>query len=206
MEVGAGLVQPVAVARVERAGQPILGVVGHLQPFLEAVHLNDRQYRPKNLFLCESRIRSYIRKHRGLEEVAAVLGLHGLSAGYQPPFLFAGLNVAQHGIQRGLVDHRPHRGVFRGVAHCPLRHLFAHALHKNVIDGGFDNRSRTGRAFLSAEAEGRVHHALYRCVQIGVRAHQDRVFSAHLQDRPLDPDLAGPGLRRLFVNIQSHGL
>jgi hypothetical protein len=45
------LVEPSAVIGVERPSEPVLGVVGHLQPFFKALHLDDRQHRPEDLFL-----------------------------------------------------------------------------------------------------------------------------------------------------------
>ncbi len=63
--------------------------------------------------------------------------------------------------------------------------------HEHVIDRSLNNRPRTCRAFLSAEAERRSRHTLNRGVQVRIRAYQDRILPTHLQNRPLDPDLPG---------------
>ena len=107
----------------------------------------------------------------------------------RPSFL-PDLDVSQNRIHRGLVHHRPHVGIRRRIADRQLRHLLAHAFHENVIHRRFDNRARTSRALLPAESERCRYGAIDCRIQIRIRANQNRIFAAHLQNRALDPDLS----------------
>ena len=52
--------------------------------------------------------------------------------------------------------------------------------------------------------ERRGRHAFDGRIQIGIRGDDDRILAAHLENRALDPELAGPMLRRAHVDIESH--
>ena len=196
-------VQLLPVGRVDGACQAVFGVVGHLQPLLEVSNLDERQHRPKDLLLGHAGIGRNLRKDCGLKEIAA-FDLWRLAAGNQPAFFFAGFNIAQHGIQCGFVDHRAEVVVLSRVAHRQLGHARKQLFYERVVDRGFDDGAGAGRALLPAEAEGRGCHALDGRVQIGVGADQDGVLAAHLQNRPLQPDLIGFSLGGALVNLQSH--
>ena len=59
---------------------------------------------------------------------------------------------------------------------------------------------------MPAETEGRGGHSLDGRVEIGVGADQNRVLAAHLQNRPLDPDLTGLSPGGALVNLQAYFL
>jgi hypothetical protein len=70
----------------------------------------------------------------------------------------------------------------------------------------FNDGAGAGRALLPAEAEGRGDHSIDGGVEIGVGADEDGVLAAHLENRPLDPDLAGLRCGGALVNFEADGL
>ncbi len=132
------------------------------------------------------------------------VALGALAAGDQPAFFLADLDVIQDALHRALAHHRPGIEVFRRIALLDLVHAIAQPLDEHVVDLRIDDRARTRRTLLPVVAEGRDRDRLDRVVHVAIDVHHDRVLAAHLQDRALDPDLAGLGLRRARMDVQAH--
>src|SRR5271157_381572 len=128
-----------------------------------------------------------------------------MAAGDQAALLLASLNAGQHGVEGGFVDDRAEVVVGGRIAHGKPRHALAESLGKYLINRGFDDGAGTGGTLLPAESEGRGDHALDGRVKIGVGADEDGVFSAHFEDGPLDPNLAGTDFGGALMNLQAHG-
>jgi hypothetical protein len=60
------------IARVNRAGETVLGVVGNAQALFEAGDLDERQHRAEDLFLREHCVGRDVGEDGGLKEVSAI--------------------------------------------------------------------------------------------------------------------------------------
>ena len=63
----------------------------------------------------------------------------------------------------------------------------------------------TAALVLAVEAEGAGDNAVDRRVEVAIGFDDDRVFAAHLENGPLDEDLAGLGFRCALVNLEADG-
>ena len=107
-------------------------------------------------------------------------------------------------LQRRSLDHRPHAHVqaLGRIAHLDGLRPLDDLRQQRVVDVRDDDRARAGRALLALIAERGGHDAGCGGIQVGGLIHQDGVLAAHLQDRALEPDLAGLHLGRALEDAQ----
>jgi hypothetical protein len=79
------------IVGVDRAGQPVLGVVGQFQRMIEVRALRHRQHRAEDLFLENARLRIDVGNHGRLDEIA--VAFRRPAARDQPAFFLAGLDI-----------------------------------------------------------------------------------------------------------------
>ncbi len=65
---------------------------------------------------------------------------------------------------------------------------------------------RASRALLSVEAERARRNPFDGSIQVAVAVDDDRVLAAHLEDRPLDEDLARPRLGCALMDLEADRL
>ena len=95
--------------------------------------------------------------------------------------------------------------MFDRIADLDLRDALLDAFEEGVVDGVFDDSARAGGAFLAVESEGRSHDPFDGSIDVRIRADDDRVLAAHLEDGALDPDLALLRFRGALVNFEADG-
>ena len=192
VELVDGAVDLVAGLGVDRAGQAELGVVGDLEGVVEAASFDHGQHGAEDLFLLELRLRRDVGEDRGLDEIA--FAGSALAAGEEASVFLALLDVFEDRLHRAFVDDRAHVGVLGEVADLNLLDAGFELFEELVVDALVDDGARAGGALLSLESECGLRHAFDGGVDVGIGVDDDGVFAAHLEDRALDPDLAG-GLR-----------
>ena len=92
---------------------------------------------------------------------------------------------------------------FARIAHANRLHASFEFFHELVVDFFVDDGARARRTLLSLKPEGGNGDAFDGRLHVGVRCHDDRVFTAHLGDDALDPFLSRRRLRRAFVHAKS---
>src|SRR6185312_16886806 len=107
MELALGAGDTVAVGREERAGQAVLRVVGDGQRLVKVLRLDDRQHRPKNLFLRQPRRGRDIGDDGRRDEIALLAGW--LAAYSDLALILANLDVLLNLLVGVLVYHRADR-------------------------------------------------------------------------------------------------
>ena len=103
-----------------------------------------------------------------------------------------------------MVDYGAHVRVLRGIPHGNSFDPRFELLEKLVVDALIDDGAGTSRAFLTLKAKSGSCNTFYGRIEIGVCVHHNRVLAAHLEDRALDPDLAGSLIGSNLVDAQTH--
>src|SRR6185437_12687468 len=204
LEGASGVVEFAAVRGVDRAGETVLGVVRDVERFFVIFYTNDGEHRAKDFFLRDARGGRDIRYDGGLDVVAPVF-LDALPAGEDAAFAFADIDVIEDALHRGLIHDGAHVDVLDRIADLDVGHARLDALEECVVDRFFDDGAGAGGTLLSVEAEGRGHDAFDGSVDVRIRADDDRVLAAELEDGALDPDLALLRLRGALVNFEADG-
>ncbi len=201
MELLAGTLQPETVLADQAASQTELGAVEDLDCVLEIVRLDAGEDRAENLLLGDGVGLADTAENGRLDKIAT---LDWLATQLQlGALLLGGLDVVQDVLVRRSVDHCAQVVVVAGMAHLELLGPLDHLGHQLIVDRRGDNQSAQGAALLALEAEG-CCHGLVRCeVQVCRLVHDHRVLAAHLQDGPLQPDLARLGLGCQLVDVQA---
>src|SRR5208337_946715 len=92
------------IVGVKGAGETVFGVIDHAQSLFKTGNLDDGQHGTENFFLGYNCVGRDVCEDGRFKKVAAVAGLRRAAASDQSAFLLASLDIAQHGVERGLVD------------------------------------------------------------------------------------------------------
>ena len=200
-ELGGGPAELVAVARVDRAGKPVLGGVGEFERVAEVLGPGDGEHGTEDLLFENDCIHGHVGNDGGPEEVA--VAPLARSARDQPAFGLADLDVAPDGFAGTLADDRPHV-VLRVLRRSDRDRLdlLPQLLQELVVDGRIDDGPRARRALLALVAERRGQHAACGLIEIRLAVYDDGALAAHLRNHALDPDLARLRFRRQLVDPQ----
>jgi len=162
---------------------------------------------PKISSCAIDRIGRHIGEDGGLDEPAVTR--HGFAAEQEPAFRLANGDVAENLPERRLIDHGAH--VVPGIVWVAHAHDFPRLLH-NLLDDFIihirdDDGPRAGRALLALVPKSRNDNARGGCVQVCRLVYHDGVFAPHLQQGPLQPNLAGLHLGGALVDADAdlHG-
>ena len=203
-ELALGPFDLLGIPGVDRSGQSVLGAVGDPQRLVVALGRDDREHRAEDLLLGDGGVGPHVGDHGGLDEVTLLAG-HRAAAGDQAPFLLAGLDVGRDLVARRGVHHRAHGDAgLLGLADRDLGDQRLQLLDEGFVDLLAHHRARAGGALLPLESERGGRHALGSGVEIGFLVHDDGVFTAHLRDHALEPDLPGLHLGRQPVDANAH--
>ena len=118
--------------------------------------------------------------------------------------MLANLDVLKNRLQRTFIHDRTRVLVLRRIALGQLIYSITEPGYKEIVDRLFYNCARARRALLSIEAKSGCDHTLNRRIQIAIGLHNHRVFSTHLEDRALDPDLTLAWLGCARMNVEAH--
>lgn len=102
MEVAPGLLQVRAIVRDHRAGQPVVGIVGELDRFIEGGCLREGHDRTKDFLLGNTSGAGDVREDRRLYEIP--LRIAGKTAEDQPAFAFPDFDIVENFTVRLIVD------------------------------------------------------------------------------------------------------
>ena len=91
------------------------------------------------------------------------------------------------------------------VSHGQGVRLRDHPFEQVVVHLAVDDEPRAGRALLPLKSERRRDDAVGGVLDVGGLVDEDEVLAAHLQDRPLDPDLPRHDAARLFADLDADG-
>src|SRR5262245_4942876 len=176
-----------------------------MECFVVVLCLDEGKHRAEYLLLSETSLRIYVRDYGWRNEVAA--GAVYLAAGNHPALFATHLDIIADFLECLLIDDRTHEGGrLARVTQSQSSGAFNHFLKHLVVNGFHHNGPRAGRALLTLEAECRCHDAVGCGVQIGGLVYDDGIFSAHLEDGPLEPDLSWADFGRALVNPQTYFL
>src|SRR5580704_17641736 len=203
VEAFASLLQLLRILRINSARQPKFRAIRDFQRVIEIASLNDRENRPKNLFLSDPRFRINVRNHRCLYEITVARG--AVAADEHASLFLSHIDVSEYSLERGLARHRAHV-IFRIFArsHSDFLRAINHLLHKRVVNFFRNDRARARGTLLPLIAERSLCNTLDGGIDVGFLIHNHRVLAAHFQNRALDPDLTRRLLACRLADDQAH--
>ena len=124
---------------------------------------------------------------------------------HHPTFPLSDLKVLQNLLPRPFINHGPHAmaRIFGWTDLHAQRGLLQPA-QERLVNGFVDNRSRTGRAFLTLKAGERGHNARNRLVEIRCLIDDNGVLSTHFHDHAFDKSLFCGHAAGLGEDLQPH--
>src|SRR5208282_4527046 len=178
-----GAVCGVDVARPHRGREAVDGVVADAHGLLRVLEGDGREHGPEDLLARDLHAVVDLVEHGRLDVIAARLGARALAAHLElGTLLLARLDVAEHALELGLVDDRPHArlGVERVAGLEALADL-DDLREEGVLDGSVDQEPRARVAHLALVEEDAEGGGLGRGLEVrAVRHHDVRRLAAAL--------------------------